>query len=107
MTTRQAVWPPDLIERRRVAVRLEARIRELSRRATGELRDEVARLQAERAALPCPHWEVTPAGMDADEWRCVDCQDRIVPAWVPLEEQEAQLRRVTNRHAARGVGSLG
>jgi hypothetical protein len=104
VTTRQAVWPPELIERRRVAVRLEARIRELTRRAGADLRDEVARLQAERAALPCPHWEVGPAELGADEWMCIDCEDRIVPAWVPLEEQEAQLRRAGNRHVGRRPG---
>lgn len=97
MTTRQAVWPPDLIERRRVALRLETRIIEVSRRTTTDPRDEMVRLQAERAALPCPHWELSPAELGVDEWVCIDCEDRIVPVWVPLEEQEAQLRRAGNR----------
>ena len=97
MTTRQAVWPPELIERRRSAVRLEARIRELSRRPSVELGDEVARLRAEQAALPCAHWEVSRTDDGADEWVCADCDGRIVPAWVPLEEQEAQLRRAGAR----------
>jgi hypothetical protein len=97
VTTRQAVWPPDLIERRRAAARLETRIRELGRSTTATPDDELGRLRAERAALPCPHWEVSRADDGADEWRCADCHDRIVPAWVPLEEQEAQLRRAGAR----------
>ncbi|WP_111768051.1 hypothetical protein [Nakamurella deserti] len=97
MTTRQAVWPPELIERRRAAARLEARIREVGRSVATGPGDELRRLRAERAALPCPHWEVGRADDGADDWVCADCHDRIVPAWVPLEDQENQLRRAGNR----------
>lgn len=101
MTTRQAVWPADLIERRGVAARLDARIRELTRLMSAEGRSEIDHLRAQRAALPCPHWEVRPADVGTDEWLCEDCEDRIVPAWVPLEEQEAQLRRAGSRPGGR------
>ncbi len=93
MTTRQAVWPPDLIARRGDAHRLDERIRDLSRRPTLDLEAEIAHLHAARAALPCPHWNVTPVLFVTDEWECDDCHDRIVPAWVPLADQEAHLRR--------------
>ena len=69
-----------------------------------KLRDEVDRLREEQAALPCAHWEVDRTDGTVDEWACADCDARIVPAWVPLEEQEAQLRRAGSRRGRRPTG---
>lgn len=91
MTTHHAVWPPDLIERREAAAQLAAQLRA---EAAAETRESLA---AEMAALPCPHWDLHLDEVHGVNWICEACAAVIAPIWVPLREQEAQLRRLKGR----------
>lgn len=101
--TRQAVWPADLIERRRNAVDLETRIRALQvlhPDAVGSTAEDIAALRAEHAGMPCPHWDVHLADAASGEWTCDSCSATIRPTWVQLADQESVLRRAAHLRIA-------
>lgn len=104
MPTRQAVWPADLIERRRYAVELASRLRLLTALPPGGGGETERRaLQAEQLGLPCPHWDVRLVDPASGDWECEDCAATISPTWVQLAEQETSLRRAAQ---LRTVGRL-
>ncbi len=111
--TRQAVWPVDLIARRRAAVELETRIRELRLMPADDPAArslELAALETRLTQLPCPHWDVQLADPASGEWACDSCAARITPTWVQLGDQESSLRRAAylrsaSRHRSSSAGA--
>lgn len=101
MTTMQAVWPEELTTRRNahreltIAMHMLRRVPEV--RLSEYERAELTRLRDELAALPCPHWDLTPPPLDSSIWTCESCGAGIAPKWVALSEQERELRRISRR----------
>ncbi len=107
--TRQVVWPRSLLDRRREIVDAQRRLRTEQNRPGGARPQALQSLIEELGALPCGHWDVEqhPAGIN--DWVCTVCQAVITPDWVPLGDQEHQLRRQQRLRQHRGpiVGQLG
>lgn len=100
MSTPQAVWPAELMDRRRRVLDVERRIRSATTHRTVAAQSELSVLRAELAQLPCPHWDVELDDVHgAGTWSCTDCQDTIAPMWVPAGDQERALRRAAHQRA--------
>ncbi|WP_111766170.1 hypothetical protein [Nakamurella deserti] len=101
MPTGQAVWPADLIERRRRVLQLERQLRcAVAARSVTE-RAGVDALRAALAQCPCAHWDVEITDDRDGSWSCVVCLAVITPMWVATSEQEQSLRHAARQCSAR------